>query len=95
MPNEDLSPIVNNDSPFDPFSNKQVVQLKKSQPKPTVGYINALHICGLTEGVKFEFPEIRKQNPKVLANRSLVEIQSNVGFAVYSFKMIFNDGETP
>lgn len=63
---------------------------------PTTGVIKKFPICGLKEGKYFEYPEtLWNPNHAVLGNRSLVEVQSNVGFAVYSFKLGFNDSSTP
>lgn len=79
---------------FEPRTPEAQKPLKRSNTLKE-GFINALHVCGLNEGVKFEFPDPRKPNHKELSERTLTELQCNVGFAVYSLKMIFNDGESP
>ena len=63
---------------------------------PTTGIVKKLPICGLKEGKYFEYPEtLWNPNHKVLANRDLLEVHSNVGFAIYSLKLFFSDANTP
>ena len=52
-------------------------------------------VCGLREGKKFQYPDLRKVNHLVLSQRILTEIHYNVGFAVYSMMFTFNDEESP
>jgi len=51
----------------------------------------------MKEGKKFEFPEAHTfaKSQNLLGERQVTCIQSNVGFAVYSFQMAFKDTETP
>jgi len=58
--------------------------------------VRKLQICGLKEGKYFEFPEtLWNPNHKVLKMRRLVEVSANVGFAIYSFKLVFGDSASP
>lgn len=47
-----------------------------------------LPLCGLKEGNKFCFPD-QKKNPEEVKASKLVAIEGNVGFAVYSLKLVF------
>ena len=88
--------------PVDPIENLNAhlslgdQNKKNSGPQVTGGLIKKLLLCGLKEGRYFEYPEVLwNPNHKVLANRRLTEVHWNVGFAIYSLRLIFNDSETP
>jgi len=57
-------------------------------------------MCGLGEGTKFSFPEMKEDKQfliSTMCQRVLegIRYSTGSGFAIYSIKLLFNDGETP
>ncbi len=60
------------------------------------GTVKKLTLCGLSQGQYFEYPDnLWSPNHNQLRQSRLMEIQANVGFAIYSLKLTFNDGVSP